>query len=50
MEETAILAYVEAAGALLGIPLDAERLAAVSLVMARLAAFAADVALAVPAE
>jgi hypothetical protein len=39
-----VAAYVDAAAAALGMPLNAERRAGVSAAMARLASFAADVA------
>ena len=42
--EAAVGAHVDAAAALLGIPLDEPRRAAVAAAMVRLAAFAADVA------
>ncbi len=42
-EDAAISAYVDAAAAVLEMPLDAERRTAVIAAMTRLAAFAADV-------
>jgi hypothetical protein len=43
-DDAALAAYVDAAAALLAMPLDAEHRAATIAVMSRLAAFSADIA------
>ncbi len=50
MDEATISAYVATAAALLDMPLDDDRHAAVTVVMLRLAAFASDVAAAAHPE